>query len=229
MPKKPINYSKGLIYRLVCRDIGVKEIYVGSTTDFASRKSQHKTACHNPNAKDHNYKVYRYMREHGGFDNWDMVLIEYFPCANEYELNARERHWIEQLGATLNCQIPTRTIQEWREDNKEVLSEKHKQWCAENAQHRTDYGKQYYTENADVIAEKGQAYREANKEVLKIRQQQWYAKNAEKIAAARQESFLCQCGSSVTLQNKSRHLKSQMHINKMLSLSAPPEVAQTVS
>ena len=38
MPQKPIDYSKTIIYRIVCKDINIKECYVGSTTDFKGRK-----------------------------------------------------------------------------------------------------------------------------------------------------------------------------------------------
>jgi len=43
MPKQKIDYSKGLIYKLVCRDVTVKDAYVGSTTNFDQRKGGHKT------------------------------------------------------------------------------------------------------------------------------------------------------------------------------------------
>ena len=38
MPRKPINYKKVIIYKLVCNDLSVKDLYVGHTTDFTNRK-----------------------------------------------------------------------------------------------------------------------------------------------------------------------------------------------
>ena len=42
MPKNNINYSNTIIYKIVCNDLNVKELYIGSTTDFYNRKSNHK-------------------------------------------------------------------------------------------------------------------------------------------------------------------------------------------
>lgn len=211
MPKKPIDYSKGLIYRLVCRDIEVKEIYVGSTTDFASRKRLHKSDCHNSNSKRYGLKVYNYMREHGGWDNWDMILIEYFPCADEYELHARERHWIEHLSSTLNGNIPTRTHKEWRAENKETVATQQKAWKDENKEHISEWGAQYYLDNIDTIKAKLQAYRDANQEAIK---------------AHRNESVTCECGAIITRTCKARHMRSKRHQNAMAALTptAEPEV-----
>ena len=38
MPHKPTDYSKTIIYKIVCKNPEIKNTYVGSTTDFASRK-----------------------------------------------------------------------------------------------------------------------------------------------------------------------------------------------
>ena len=42
MPRLPIDYSKTIIYRIVCKNPEIKDCYVGQTTDFTSRKSCHK-------------------------------------------------------------------------------------------------------------------------------------------------------------------------------------------
>ena len=34
MPRKEIDYSKTVIYKIVCNDLNVKDVYVGHTTDF---------------------------------------------------------------------------------------------------------------------------------------------------------------------------------------------------
>ena len=39
MPRKAIDYSRTIIYKIVCNDLNVEECYVGSTTDFSKRKS----------------------------------------------------------------------------------------------------------------------------------------------------------------------------------------------
>jgi predicted GIY-YIG superfamily endonuclease len=47
MPKRIIDYSKTIIYKIVCKDTEIKDVYVGSTTQFTKRKASHKSACHN--------------------------------------------------------------------------------------------------------------------------------------------------------------------------------------
>src|SRR5690349_2254957 len=119
MPKIDMDYSRSIISKLVCKDVDIKERYVGSTTNFRQRKNNHKTKCNNENAKQHNYFVYKVIRDQGGWDNWDMVLVENYPCQNILELEARERHWVEELKATLNKRQPGRTPKEWYEANKD--------------------------------------------------------------------------------------------------------------
>jgi hypothetical protein len=40
MPKNQTDYSKTIIYKLCCLDTDVKDIYIGHTTHFTSRKNQ---------------------------------------------------------------------------------------------------------------------------------------------------------------------------------------------
>ena len=113
--------NSGIVYKLVCMDVDVVECYVGSTTNFRVRKCYHKDACNKDSNKGYNYYVYQFIRDHGGFDNWDMVLLEEVQFDNRQQLRARERHWLETLHATLNSQKPNRTRKEWHNDNRESI------------------------------------------------------------------------------------------------------------
>ena len=109
----PINYANGKIYKLV-NNIDDK-IYIGSTVNpLYKRKGQHKsTSILKPNIK-----LYQYLNEIG-WDNVDIILIENFPCESKEVLHQRERYWIDILKPQLNTNIPTRTLKEYYEDNKE--------------------------------------------------------------------------------------------------------------
>lgn len=120
MPKKPIEYAKCKIYRIVCKDFAVPSVYVGHTTDMIRRRATHKCSCNNPSHKKHNFKIYQQIRENGGWDNWIMLLVEDYPCSGYEEASARERYWAEQFEADLNSQVPGRSQAEWRQDNREV-------------------------------------------------------------------------------------------------------------
>ena len=84
MPKKPINYQKACVYRLIYNDI---TYYVGSTTNMRQRKSQHRRGCYNEKNKDYNYQLYKFIRENEGFNNWKMIMVHAYPeCKTSEEL-----------------------------------------------------------------------------------------------------------------------------------------------
>ena len=112
MPRLPINFDSCVIYKIVCNDLNVKELYVGSTTDFPKRKSQHKNNCNNENGKEFNKKLYEMIRTKGGWDNWVMLEIEKYPCIDSNEARTRERYWLETLNAQLNMIKPITTKEE---------------------------------------------------------------------------------------------------------------------
>lgn len=138
-----VNYNKSYIYKLCCNDINVKDLYVGSTTNFKQRKRLHRSACKTETNKSYNVKVYKFIRENGGFENWSMILITEFNCNNKLELLREERKHIDELQSSLNCKKPTRTRKEYqieclkpyqkqyRIDNKEKIKEKNKKYNLE--------------------------------------------------------------------------------------------------
>ena len=76
MPRKDIDYSKCIIYKIVCNDFNIKDLYVGHTTDLVKRRSHHKCLCNSPDSKEYNFKVYKTIRDNGGWDNWSVIVIE---------------------------------------------------------------------------------------------------------------------------------------------------------
>lgn len=168
------DYSKGLIYKLYCRDSTIQDVDIGSTVDFDRRQSEHQKHSNHEKCKDC-YPVYDFIRSHGGWSNWIMVLVELFPCETEYELHVRERYYIELLNASLNINIPTRTPREYYEDNREIISEKAKIYRAENKE-----------EFAVKDADKYQRNRERRIEQAK----EYYVEHREKIMAHRKEVYV---------------------------------------
>ena len=89
MPRKPIDYSTTHFYKIVSKDTTIKDCYIGHTTDFKTRKGCHKRVCNNPKSNRHNCKIYCFIRENGGWDNFDMVLIDTIRCNDA--LDARKK------------------------------------------------------------------------------------------------------------------------------------------
>lgn len=110
MPYSAKDYSKTYFYKIVCNDLNIKDSYIGHTTNFTSRKSRHKHNCYDTLGTEYNYKVYQFIRDHGGWNNWQMVLIEECACKNSYDASAKERSYYEQLKPTLNIHIPNNFV-----------------------------------------------------------------------------------------------------------------------
>lgn len=98
MPQQNIDYSKNCVYKLICKNPEIKDVYVGRTTDIIRRKATHKSNC-NTNKQD---DLYIFINNNGGWKNWEFVIIEEYPCENSSEASVRETHWIFELEATLN-------------------------------------------------------------------------------------------------------------------------------
>ena len=115
MPKGKIDYSNCYIYKLCCSDINIKKIYVGSTTNLRTRKYNHKAKCNNEKSVEYNYYVYQFIRENGGIENWDMVLLEKYNAVDKLHLLKQEHMWIDDLKPELNTNKPHRTNEEKKE------------------------------------------------------------------------------------------------------------------
>ena len=90
----------GVVYKLCCD--GVEEFYVGSSKDFIERKRSHKYNCNNPNSQQYNLKLYQYIRENGGFDNWKFETLEEKEFETKKDRRIREQYYINLLRPTLN-------------------------------------------------------------------------------------------------------------------------------
>ena len=109
-----VNYTEACVYKIHCLDPDIKDVYVGSTTNFIRRKNEHKSRCNNPKGnKSFNIKVYKFIRENGGWENWIIEVLDNVDCEDKKELHKYEREWFEKLKATLNKRNPSRTKEEY--------------------------------------------------------------------------------------------------------------------
>ena len=225
----PLDYQNTIIYKIVSKDLNIKECYVGHTTNFNRRKNEHKNSC----KKGDNKKVYRFIRENGGINNFDIVIIERFPCNDRNEAGSKERYWYEQLNSSLNTIIPYRNeehIKEYnkvyRENNKESIT-KAKQIYAESNKDAIKFKqKLYYDNNKESLLEQKKKYRKNNiekikkinkesyekcKESILENKRKYYIENKDKIEEHQKIKHSCECGGEYTTQNKSKHCKTIKH------------------
>jgi hypothetical protein len=119
MPRTKTDYSTTVIYVIRCDDFNITDEYIGSTTNFRRRKCEHKSTSTNESHKNHNSKLYKTMRENGGWDNWKIIQLEEYPCEDKRQAEAREEYWRKERQAKLNMVRPFVTEDEIKEQAKD--------------------------------------------------------------------------------------------------------------
>lgn len=213
MPKTSIDFSKTKIYKIVCRDISIPDLYVGHTTNIIKRRCNHKDACCKEHNKEYKQYKYQFIRENGGWENFELVLIEEFPCGNFDEATRRERYWVETLNATLNKYVPSRTQQEYTQTNKEHLKDYKHKYYLENKERLDDKHKKYYEDNKEDINQKNRENYEKNRDERLIKAIEYRNSKKDEIKVKQAEKIKCECGMEYTRSNKSRHLKTKFHLD----------------
>jgi hypothetical protein len=144
------DYSKTIMYVLKCKDENVEEEYIGHTTNFEERLNCHKQRCCNENGKHYNYKIYKFIRENGGLDNWNMIILEEFSCENKRQAECKEEEVRVERKAQLNMKKAFRTEEQKKEEKNEynkIYYEKHKEqtkkWVEKNREKSKRYKKKY--------------------------------------------------------------------------------------
>jgi len=103
MPKNELDYSSTIIYKINCKDKCIKDLYVGHTTNFVQRKKQHKMACNNLYNK---CKLYETIRNNGGWENWNMEILNFFNCTDKCDARKKEQEYFISQNANLNSVEP---------------------------------------------------------------------------------------------------------------------------
>jgi hypothetical protein len=158
------NYQQGKIYKITSGE----QTYIGSTCEptLARRLSGHV----------YQYKYWKQGKiirpttsllliESG---NYEITLVELYPCRSKDELTARERHWIETTPC-VNKNIPGRTHKEYMDTNRDIQLEKKKINYKNNKEDYSAKAKNYYEINKQKLKDKSMEYYNANKD--KINQQ----------------------------------------------------------
>ena len=201
------DYAKCCIYKLCCKDPMIEDFYIGSTTNVIKRRQSHKRCCTNPNDKEHNIYKYQFIREHGGWLNWNLVVIEEFSCESKMQKEKIERTYIEKLKPTLNKLIPA-NYQTGDVYNKQEYS---KQYHEANRDKILEHQKEYYEANKDKILEQQKEYKETNRDKIKEHKKSYYQNNKDNIREKACKPYTCECGRTIQHTEKARHFKSKVH------------------
>jgi hypothetical protein len=205
------DYQNGKIYKLWSPQGTEDEIYIGSTTDELYKRKNH-------------HKSHKNCKSKILFEKYDDVRIEVlekYPCNSKAELIKKEGEYI-RANKCLNRNIPDRTPEEYREDNKERIQK----YIEDNKEKIKEYNKEWYENNKEQIAEKRKERYENNKETEKEKRKERYEKNKETLKEKRKESYeknketlkdkiTCDCGCIFRKDGLIRHQKSSKHIKLM--------------
>lgn len=193
-PSSTLDYSRTVIYKIVPRDPNIKHCYVGSTTNFRNRKLSHQEGVESDDSR----LVYKTIREKGGWDAWEMVELEKYPCADSTEARSRERKWMEDLGADLNSVRP-------------IVSKSE----------AIEYKNAYREAHREHARARDRARVAALGESLRIKKREYHAAHREQILARQNRRVVCECGESVPACNLARHRRSNTHATLLASATGP--------
>ena len=116
-------------------------IYIGYTANFRQRKINHKFNILNPNSKCYYLPIYNHIREKGGYDKYEFVVLE----QSKDNIKFKEREYTDKYG----------------------LSNLLNMRGGDTGLSKENYHKNRYEKNKEKINEKQKEYREKNREKLK--------------------------------------------------------------
>ena len=145
MSQTNIKYSRTIFYRIVCRDLNIKDCFVGNTFDFRRRLYDHKCKSEHSILNGPNSMLYYFVRRHGGWQNFEMILINTQACEGVLDVRRIKSEYIKEFNAGL--QGPMRPLPDVKQEEPAAsnISEQ-----ATTPPKKTEKGKQ--TEAVEVVA-----------------------------------------------------------------------------
>ncbi len=195
------------------------KIYIGSTiSDLIVRLSSHR----------HDFKIWKegignYISSCDVMENndYDIHLIEDYPCENKKQLTQRERWYIENTEC-VNHNVPCRAKGEYYQVNKEKFKENVKIYRKKHEEKFKAYSKQYRQDNKEKIEARQttKTMCECGAEVS-IRNMSRHKKSKkhnnipkkQKEKKDKTQTTTCECGAEVSHRHMSRHKKTKKHFN----------------
>ena len=182
------KFKPYIMYKITCNDNN-DLIYIGSTLNIRRRKWNNKYDCTFENGHKYDLKVYKNIRENGGWDNFTMKPIEIYYSDSKMKSKIRETQLMEVYNSNLNS---------------------HRAWT--DIEKRKELNKAYCIDNKEKIAERKKKYiRTYDKDYNKT----YYESNKEYLLNKQKEKITCECGCEVTKCKLNRHLLTKKHITAL--------------
>ena len=174
------RYQNGMVYILKHKTKAHLDTYIGSTINYRIRYNYHKSSYNRfPDAK-----LYKYIYENDGWENWVMEKLLDYPCNNKRLLELKEDEIMLKYESKLNSFRAYHCVK--------------------------DSNKNAYIKNRDVRLKQAIAYRANNREKAILYQVEHRKINKYKIAEKRKEKITCNiCGCETNKKHLSRHQRTK--------------------
>jgi hypothetical protein len=123
-PDVKFYYKYIHIYKLYCLDSNIKDIYIGRTINMKKMMRDHSKAISNKHPKHDNRLVYKFIRDHGGYINWDCKVLESTHTCNLRDEKLMHKKWIEFEKPSLNSVMVGRSSNEYYQTYKDQINAK---------------------------------------------------------------------------------------------------------
>ena len=171
------------IYKLIKNNaINDDMIYIGSAENINDRMSKHKYSCNNIKGRKYNYKVYKYIRDNGGWDEWKYEIIDEVEVALREDAGIYEGEYIIIYNAInkLNEVVAGRCLnksnnqyhKEKYQRNKEDILQKCKEKYQRNKEDILQKCKEKYQRNKEDILQRVKEHRNKNKDAINQRRRE---------------------------------------------------------
>jgi len=165
------DFNQCYIYHIKSKDGEV--CYVGSTSNLNSRKSSHRYNCSHENNKFYHLDIYKYIRNNGGFSNFQIVPIRKLEnVKNKNDLLIAEQAEMNKYSGLKNMRGSYQTEEERVKQNL--------QWRKENPEKIRQSYKKYYEANKEQIIEKTRIWMKEHPEKNSENHRQWLKEHPEK-------------------------------------------------
>ena len=144
------NYENGKIYKIVGED---GSTYYGSTS--CSLKDRMRKHLYDKGTTAYQ-KIISQM-------DYEMILVENYPCESKKELEDREGWYIRE-NPCVNRVVAGRTKKEWYEDNREKILKNREVYREDNRERINVRQRKHYQDNREQRLESSKKYNEDNRE-----------------------------------------------------------------
>lgn len=116
-----MNIAEASFYKIFLKS-DPSQFYVGSTYKLSSRKSHHKKNCTNKRSKLYWTKLYQFIRNNGGWDNFEFEHLYTSSFETKEKRLIEEQAILNILNPPLNSNSACKTIKDYVFDVDSIMS-----------------------------------------------------------------------------------------------------------